>query len=126
MSDIKAFQNFLDTSVSAYHATSNLRQLLEDAGYQRLFEHEYWNLNAGGKYYLVRGGTTILAFRVPASTPNGFMMSACHTDRPTFKLKENCELRGTYTRLATEGYGGMSWSRWRTVWRPGSSTSIRI
>ena len=40
------------------------------------------------------------------------MMSACHTDRPTFKLKENCELRGVYTRLATEGYGGMIISSW--------------
>ena len=112
MSDIKAFQNFLDTSVSAYHATANLRDMLVEAGYERLFEHEYWNLQRGGKYFLIRGGTTIIAFRVPEKKPHGFMMSACHTDRPTFKLKENCELRGIYTRLATEGYGGMIMSSW--------------
>ena len=112
MSDIKEFQNFLDTAVSAYHATANLRELLEKAGYERLFEHEYWNLQRGGKYYMVRGGTTIIAFRVPEKRPHGFMMSACHTDRPTFKLKENCELRGIYTRLATEPYGGMLMSTW--------------
>ncbi len=112
MSDIKAFQNFLDTSVSAYHATANLKNMLEEAGYERLYEHEYWNLQRGGKYYLIRGGTTLIAFRVPTVKPYGFMMSACHTDRPTFKLKENCELRGTYTRLATEGYGGMIMSSW--------------
>ena len=112
MSDIKDFQNFLDTSYSAYHAAANLMQMLQDAGYHRLFEHESWNLQRGGKYYLVRGGTTVLAFRVPIGTPNGFMMSACHTDRPTFKLKERSELRGTYTRLATEGYGGMIISSW--------------
>lgn len=112
MSDIKAFQNFLDTSVSAYHATANLMQMLEEQGYERLYEHESWNLQRGGKYYLVRGGTTTLAFRVPKVKPYGFMMSACHTDRPTFKLKENCELRGVYTRLATEGYGGMIMSSW--------------
>ena len=112
MSDIKEFQKFLDTSVSGYHATANLRDLLEKAGYERLFEHEYWNLCRGGKYYMVRGGTTIIAFRVPEKRPHGFMMSACHTDRPTFKLKENCELRGIYTRLATEPYGGMLMSTW--------------
>jgi len=112
MSNIKAFQNFLDTSVSAYHATANLKQLLEEENYERLYEHEYWDLQPGGKYYMIRGGTTILAFRVPTATPKGFMMSACHTDRPTFKLKENCELRGVYTRLATEGYGGMIMSSW--------------
>ena len=112
MSDIKAFQNFLDTSVSAYHATANLRDTLVEAGYERLFEHEKWDLQRGGKYFLIRGGTTIIAFRVPEKTPYGFMMSACHTDRPTFKLKERAELRGTYTRLATEGYGGMIISSW--------------
>ena len=112
MSDIKAFQNFLDTSVSAYHAAANLMDMLDKAGYERLYEHEYWDLQRGKKYYLVRGGTTVLAFRVPEGKPLGFMMSACHTDRPTFKLKENPELRGTYTRLATEGYGGMIISSW--------------
>ena len=110
--NIRSFQNFLDTSVSAYHAAANLKDMLEEAGYQRLLEHEQWDLQRGGKYYMVRGGTTILAFRVPENTPHGFMMSACHTDRPTFKLKENCELRGVYTRLATEGYGGMIISSW--------------
>ena len=112
MSNIKDFQNFLDTSVSAYHATENMVQMLTAAGYTRLYEHESWNLEQGGKYYLVRGGTTLLAFRIPNCKPTGFMMSACHTDRPTFKLKENCELRGVYTRLATEGYGGMIISSW--------------
>ena len=112
MSDIKAFQNFIDTSVSAYHAAANLKDMLNQAGYERLYEHENWNLQRGGKYYLIRGGTTLLAFRVPEQTPYGFMMSACHTDRPTFKLKERAELRGTYTRLAVESYGGMIISSW--------------
>lgn len=112
MSNIKAFQNFLDSSVSAYHATANLTAQLEQAGYTRLYEHEAWDLERGGKYFLIRGGTTILAFRIPTVEPHGFMMSACHTDRPTFKLKENCELRGIYTRLATEPYGGMIMSSW--------------
>ena len=112
MHSVEKFQNYLDASVSAYHATANLTCLLEEAGYARLYEHEPWELEKGGKYYIVRGGTTLLAFRIPQSQPHGFMMSACHTDRPTFKLKENCELRGIYTRLATEGYGGMIMSSW--------------
>ena len=112
MSTINEFQDFLDNSVSAYHAAANLTAMLSEAGYSQLFEHEAWDLQRGGKYYLVRGGTTVLAFRIPAVEPYGFMMSACHTDRPTFKLKENCELRGIYTRLATEPYGGMIMSSW--------------
>ena len=103
---------FLDASVSVYHAASYLADVLTDAGYTRLSEGEDWNLTAGGKYYLVRGGTAVLAFRVPETTPKGFLMSASHSDRPTFKVKENAELTGKYTRLATEKYGGMLMAPW--------------
>ena len=103
---------FLDASVSVYHAAAYLTDILADAGYTRLSEGENWNLTAGGKYYLTRGGTAVLAFRVPEATPKGFLMTASHSDRPTFKVKENGELKGKYTRLATEKYGGMLIAPW--------------
>ena len=103
---------FLNASVSVYHAAAYLSGVLEDAGYIRLSEGESWNLTAGGKYYLTRGGTALLAFRVPETTPKGFLMSASHSDRPTFKVKENGELTGKYTRLSTEKYGGMLIAPW--------------
>ena len=103
---------FLDASVSVYHATAYLANILEDAGYVRLSEGETWHLTAGGKYFLTRGGTAVLAFRVPETTPKGFLMTASHSDRPTFKVKENGELTGKYTRLATEKYGGMLIAPW--------------
>lgn len=103
---------FLNASVSVYHAAAYLSGVLEDAGYIRLSEGESWNLTAGGKYYLTRGGTAVVAFRVPETTPKGFLMSASHSDRPTFKVKENGELTGKYTRLSTEKYGGMLIAPW--------------
>jgi len=103
---------FLDASVSVYHAAAYLTDVLEDAGYVRLSEGKAWDLIAGGKYYLTRGGTAVLAFRVPETMPKGFLMSASHSDRPTFKVKENAELKGKYTRLATEKYGGMLMAPW--------------
>ena len=39
----------------------------------------------GGKYFLTRGGSALVAFRVPKESPKGFLMSASHSDRPTFK-----------------------------------------
>jgi len=108
----KAFMSFLDAAHSVYHATQNLTNLLDEAGYTKLSENEKWNLAPGGKYYLTRGGTAVIAFRIPEGTIKGFMMSASHSDRPTFKVKENAELCGTYTRLATEKYGGMLISTW--------------
>ena len=103
---------FLDASPSVYHAAANIENELKNAGYARLDEAEKWELTPGGKYYLTRGGSAVLAFRVPQGTPKGFMMSASHSDRPTFKVKENGELGGAYTRLATEKYGGMIISTW--------------
>jgi len=103
---------FLDASPSVYHAAANIENELKNAGYTRLNEAEKWQLAPGGKYYLTRGGSAVLAFRIPAGSPKGFMMSASHSDRPTFKVKENGELGGTYTRLATERYGGMIISTW--------------
>ena len=109
---IVALKNFLDASVSVYHAVANLETTLADAGYTRLCESESWNLVPGGKYYLTRGGAAILAFRVPQGTPKGFMLTASHADRPCFKVKENGELKSAYTRLAVERYGGMLLSPW--------------
>ena len=108
----KALMAFLDASHSVYHAAAYLADTLERSGYTRLLEGDSWQLTPGGKYYLTRGGTAVLAFRVPQTTPAGFMMSASHSDRPTFNVKENGELVGAYTRLATEKYGGMLMAPW--------------
>ena len=109
---IKALCNFLDAARSAYHAAAYIGETLEQAGYTRLLEQDVWELVPGGKYYVIRGGTAVIAFRLPVGTPKGFLMSASHSDRPTFKVKENFELAGTYTRMAVERYGGMIIAPW--------------
>ena len=104
--------HFLNSSKSAYHAIASLKEKLEGEGYQYLPESANWNLKSGGRYYLTRGGTSLIAFRIPEGWAEGFMMSAAHSDRPTFKWKENGELTGKYTRLSTEKYGGMLMAPW--------------
>lgn len=108
----KALMEFLNASVSVYHAADYIAMTLEKAGYERLTEGKKWTLSRGGKYYLTRGGTAVLAFRVPQGEAKGFLMSASHSDRPTFKVKENGELTGKYTRISTEKYGGMLIAPW--------------
>ena len=109
---IDELKNFLDGAHSVYHAVAGLVWMLEAAGYSRLSEGEDWELVPGGSYFLTRGGSSVIAFRVPTEVPCGFLISASHADRPTFKLKENGELKGKYTRLSTEKYGGMLMSTW--------------
>ena len=109
---ISALMNFLDASHSVYHAVAYLESTLQQQGYSRLEEKDAWNLFPGGKYYLCRGGSAVIAFRIPEGAPKGFLLSASHCDRPTFKIKENGELKGAYTRMATEKYGGMLMHTW--------------
>ena len=107
----KKLMKFLDSAHSVFHAVAGIANALEEAGYTCLQESTDWKLQSGGKYYLTRGGSAVIAFRVPAQ-PKGFLISASHADRPTFKVKENGELVGAYTRLAVERYGGMLMAPW--------------
>ncbi len=106
--------HFLDQSPSRFHAVDCLRRELEGAGYTPLSEGRGWSIVPGGKYYAVRGGSALIAFRVPAGEARGFMISASHSDSPSFRIKENAELAGPegYLRLNTERYGGMLFAPW--------------
>ncbi len=109
---LKKLKEFLDGAHSVYHGVAQLEKMLADAGYTALNEGENWTLTPGGKYYLTRNGSAILAFRLPDGAPKGFMITASHSDRPGFKVKENGILKGAYTRLAVERYGGMLIAPW--------------
>ena len=108
----KKLCDFLDHANSVFHAVALLAQQLQEAGYQCLRECDSWELQPGGKYYMTRGGSSLMAFRIPEGSPKGFQLSASHSDRPTFKVKENAALAGKYTRLAVERYGGMIIAPW--------------
>lgn len=112
MDRISSLRAFLDGAHSVYHAVAALEQMLAEAGYNRLKETDDWTLVPGGKYYLIRGGSALVAFRVPQGRPKGFLLSAAHADRPCFKVKENGVLEEKYARLAVEKYGGMLIAPW--------------
>ena len=110
--NMKTLTRFLNSAHSVFHAAAALEKELKQAGYTHLQEDKAWELMPGGKYYLTRGGGAVLAFRLPKAAPEGFLISASHTDRPCFKVKENGILAGAYTRLAVEKYGGAIISPW--------------
>ena len=109
---IDKLRAFLDGAHSFFHTTALLAAELDNAGYTRLIESADWELTPGGKYYICRGGSSLLAFRIPSCSPVGYMMSATHCDHPTFRVKFNGEITETYTRVATERYGGIILAPW--------------
>ena len=110
--NMQALARFLNGAHSVYHAVTALEAEFQNAGYTRLREDKSWELVPGGKYYLTRGGSAVLAFRLPKAAPEGFLISASHADRPCFKVKENGVLADRYTRLAVEKYGGAIIAPW--------------
>lgn len=106
--------DFLAKSPTAFQGTKELSQMLEEEGFVKLHEGEPWQCVPGGLYYITRNLTTCIAWRMPVSAPTGVMLTASHTDSPTFKLKahEENEAFGKYIRLNTERYGGAILSTW--------------
>lgn len=106
--------SFLDNSPTCFQAVANFKEMLENAGFQELLECERWEIVPGGRYFVTRNDSSIIAFTVPKKDFIGFQMICSHNDSPCFKIKENAEMdvEGKYTKLNVEPYGGMLCAPW--------------
>ena len=103
---------FLRAGVTPWHAVAEAARWLEEAGYTRLEESDYWNLAPGGRYYVTRNGSSIAAWRVPEHGIGGWRMSISHSDNPGWRLKPAKSTVAGCERLPVEGYGGMIMPTW--------------
>jgi len=106
---------FLNTSPTPWHAVTSMRQMLDDAGFEVLDEKEEWRLESGKGYYVIRNGSSIVAFRTGRRPVDqaGIRMVGAHTDSPCLKVKPNPELRRKgYFQLGVEVYGGVLLNPW--------------
>lgn len=110
----KELLDFIKKSPSCFHVIQSMKKELDEAGFQEIKERDRWNLEAGGKYYVTRNDSSIIAFKIPCKEFRGFQIMASHSDAPTFKVKENPEMTAEqrYTKLNVEKYGGMLCAPW--------------
>ena len=113
MDALRDLMNFLQASPTAYQAVDNLCAMLDAAGFEQLEERESWRIAPGGKYYVTRNQSSLIAFRVPEGGLTHFQIVASHSDSPAFKLKPAAgrDSQG-YALLNVEKYGGMIMSTW--------------
>ncbi len=103
---------FIKNSPTAYHTVASVKEALLKDGYVELSESGAWTLADGGKYFVTRNGSSIIAFRKAASA-RGFVITASHSDSPAFRVKASGESAlGAYTKLPVERYGGMILYSW--------------
>ena len=96
---------FLSKSYTAYHAVQNSVTYLEEHGFCELDLAQAWKLQKGGKYYVTKNGTSVIAFAV--GDEFAFNVACSHTDSPCLHVKGNqlidsCE----GARVNVEKYGG--------------------
>lgn len=114
METTKELINFIEKSPTAFHAVEEMSKRLLDNGFEALSEKEYWKLVPGGKYLVTRNHSALIAFCIPKEDIRAFHIMASHSDSPSFKIKENPEIKvnNSYVKLNVEKYGGMLMAPW--------------
>ena len=117
--EVKSFARevieFIDECPSTYHVAKNCSEILEENGFERLIPQEKWYLKKGGKYYVKKSNSTVVAFTLGTDInfKKGFKIFGSHTDSPGFRIKPNPEMvTENILRLNTEVYGGPILSTW--------------
>lgn len=111
MSNVNGLFDFIKKSPSAYHAVSAVADALRENGFTELRECDAWELRDGGKYFVTRAGSSIIAF-VHKDELSCYDIVAAHSDTPSFRLKCEPECGGAYSRLNVERYGGPVYYTW--------------
>lgn len=110
---IEKFLEFIKDTPTAFHAAAKVRRILVENNFTELVENQPWKLEKGGKYFLGRNMSAVVAFTIPEEDGYSFNITAAHLDSPTFKLKPNKEHgNGRYLSLNTEVYGGPIYHTW--------------
>ncbi|KAF1943959.1 hypothetical protein EJ02DRAFT_342089 [Clathrospora elynae] len=112
----KPFTDFMTGNPTIFHAVDAVAKDLETDGYKKLSERDSWELKAGGKYYVDRNGTSLIAFAIGDgySSGNGAAIVAGHIDALTAKLKPIPKLRtkAGYVQLGVAPYAGALSDTW--------------
>ena len=111
MNDIRALFDFIKKSTSAFLTVKTVKDELIENEYTELLEGEPFSLSEGGKYFITKNSSSLIAFRYKADA-RGFMLVASHSDSPSFRLKSSVERSNKYTVCDTEKYGGMLYYSW--------------
>ena len=107
--------DFIQSSPTPFHAAQTLAERLQAAGFQPLDERDEWNIEEGGRYYVLRNQSSLIAFSLgqPGALENGLRMIGAHTDSPCLRVKPQPELsRHGLWQLGVEVYGGALLAPW--------------
>uniref|UniRef100_A0A0B7JL13 aspartyl aminopeptidase n=1 Tax=Bionectria ochroleuca TaxID=29856 RepID=A0A0B7JL13_BIOOC len=111
------FVDFVNASPTPYHAVYSASQRFEKVGFQLIKERDSWasTLRPGGKYYLTRNGSSIVAFTIGRKwrPGNPVAIVGAHTDSPCLRVKPvSKKAANGFLQIGVETYGGGIWHSW--------------
>lgn len=113
---VNQFLTFVNASPSPFHAVHESVLKLEAAGFTSLSESDAWDTLPGGKYFVTRNQSAIVAFAVGQQYQvgrDGFSIIGAHTDSPCLKVKPISAMTSQgYLQVGVECYGGGLWHTW--------------
>lgn len=107
--------SFIARSPTPFHAVQQMAQRLEAAGFVQLRDGEAWSLRAGGRYYVTRNDSSLVAVHLGTASlaDAGLRLVGAHTDSPCLKIKPVPELQKQgFLQLGVEVYGGALLNPW--------------
>ena len=54
--------DFLDSSPTPFHAVESLKKRLAASGFEQVADGDSWHLEPGGRYFIVRNDSALVAF----------------------------------------------------------------
>jgi len=112
----KPFMTFMTQNPTVFHAVSTFAARLVSKGFTHLSERDDWELKKGGKYFITRNGSGLIAFVVGQdwSTAGGAAIIASHVDALTTKVKpiSTKPNKNGFMQLGVAHYGGALNQTW--------------
>ncbi|RPB04885.1 peptidase M18, aminopeptidase I [Choiromyces venosus 120613-1] len=113
------FLSFVNASPTPFHAVESAKQRLLKAGFSEIRERDSWaeTVKTGGRYFLTRNGSSLIAFGVGKKWKpgNGMALLGAHTDSPALRVKpvsKRFAEKDSFMQVGVETYGGGLWHTW--------------
>jgi len=106
---------FLASATTPFHAVAEMVQRLSVAGFSRLTDNAEWEILPGGRYFLTRNDSSLVAFVAGSESPPtaGIRMVGTHTDSPCLMVKPAPEIQSQgLFQLGVHVYGGALLNPW--------------